>query len=83
MFHRKKEYEMLNKMLDDAIAGEFDDTCYDESELSKLQIKLERYLATSTISARKIYSEKENLKEIITNISHQIFLHYLFFYHQQ
>lgn len=62
---------MLNKMLDDAIAGEFDETIYDESELSKLQVKLERYLSTSTISARKVYSEKENLKELITNISHQ------------
>lgn len=71
MFNRKKEYEMLNKMLDDAIAGEFDETVYDESELSKLQAKLERYLSTSTISARKVYSEKENLKELITNISHQ------------
>lgn len=71
MFNRKKEYEMLNKMLDDAIAGEFDETLYDESELSKLQAKLERYLSTSAISARRVYSEKDNLKELITNISHQ------------
>ncbi|MGN0465550.1 MAG: sensor histidine kinase [Lachnospiraceae bacterium] len=76
MFKRKecgvrKEYEILNKMLDDAINGEFEETCFDETELSKLQSKLMRYLTSSSMSEKKINEEKDNLKELITNISHQ------------
>jgi signal transduction histidine kinase len=71
MFIRKNEYELLNQMLDDAIAGEFEEKTFDESELSKLQTKLKRYLTTSSISKKKISEEKSQLKELITNISHQ------------
>lgn len=68
---KRKEYEILNKMLDDAIAGTFEESCFDETELSKLQSKLMRYLSTASMSERKIKEEKDNLKELITNISHQ------------
>lgn len=68
---KKAEYEMLNKMLDDAIEGSFEEQVFDESELSKLQTKLMKYLSSSAISERKINEEKNNLKELITNISHQ------------
>ena len=33
---RRREYERINQMLDDAIAGRFEESDYDESELSKL-----------------------------------------------
>lgn len=68
---RRNEYEILNQMLDDAIAGTFEESRFDESELSKLQTKLMRYLSTAAMSERKINEEKDNLKELITNISHQ------------
>ena len=68
---RRKEYEILNKMLDAAINGTFEENCFDESELSKLQSKLMRYLSSSSMSERKIREEKESLKGLITNISHQ------------
>ena len=68
---RRKEYEILNKMLDSAIDGTFEENCFDESELSKLQSKLMRYLSSSSMSERKIKEEKDSLKELITNISHQ------------
>ena len=47
---RRNEYEILNQMLDDAIAGTFEENCFDESELSKLQTKLMRYLSTASMS---------------------------------
>ena len=59
---RRKEYEILNKMLDAAINGTFEENCFDESELSKLQSKLMRYLSSSSMSERKIREEKESLK---------------------
>lgn len=68
---RYTEYILLNKMLDDAISGEFEEKNFDESELSKLQSKLMRYLTTSSISEKKLREEKENIEELITNISHQ------------
>ena len=71
MRFRRNEYEMLNQMLDDAIAGTFEESCFDETELSKLQTKLMRYLTTASMSERKICEEKNSIKELITNISHQ------------
>lgn len=68
---KKNEYEILNRMLDDAIGGNFEEDCFDESELSKLQTKLMRYLSSASMSERKISEEKDSLKELITNISHQ------------
>ena len=65
---RRKEYEILNEMLDAAIDGTFEETCFDESELSKLQSKLMRYLSSSSMSERKMREEKENIKGLITNI---------------
>ena len=70
MFGRK-EYEILNEMLDKAIDGRFEENCFDESELSKLQSKLMRYLSSASMSEKKIKEEKDSLKELITNISHQ------------
>lgn len=71
MKFRRSEYEILNQMLDDTIAGTFEESCFDESELSKLQTKLMRYLSTASMSERKIREEKNSIKELITNISHQ------------
>lgn len=67
----KKEYDRLNSMLDAAIAGEFVAESFDETQLSKLQNKLMRYLTTASMSERKVNEERDNLKELITNISHQ------------
>lgn len=71
MRFRRNEYEMLNQMLDDAIAGTFEESCFDETELSKFQTKLMRYLSAASMSERKIREEKNSIKELITNISHQ------------
>lgn len=70
MFH-KKEYKLLNQMLDDALSGEFVENKFDETELSKLQSKLMRFLTSASISEIKIIEEKEKLKQLITDISHQ------------
>lgn len=68
---RKGEYERLNEMLDLAIAGEFRESDYDESELSKLEVKWMRYLASARLSAHSLAQEQARLKELVTDISHQ------------
>ncbi len=40
----KKLLERLDKMLDDGINGNFSETDYDESQISKLETKWLRYL---------------------------------------
>ncbi len=68
---KSTEYKLLNKMLDDAISGEYTESSFDESELSKLQSKLMRFLTTSSMSQKNLREEKEDIEELITNISHQ------------
>lgn len=70
MFHMN-EYKLLNKMIDDAISGEFQEDTFDETEMSKLQTKLKRYLTSSSMSEQKLQEEKNRIEELITNISHQ------------
>lgn len=68
---RKNEYKALNEMLDDAIRGEFKEEHFNESELSKLQTKFMRYLTNASMSEKNVKEEKDKLKELITDISHQ------------
>lgn len=71
MFGRKKQWDRLNQMLDEAVSGEFQESHYDETELSKIESKWKHFLAASTISRANIEQEKENIKSLISDISHQ------------
>lgn len=68
---RRREYERINEMLDRAVAGEFLESDYNESELSKLEVKWMRCLTSSRLSAKRIEEERERIKELVTDISHQ------------
>ena len=61
----------LNRMLDIAMQGDFTEDSFDESLLSALESELAHYLAASTVSARNVAAEKEKLKALIGDISHQ------------
>ena len=63
--------ESLDRMLEVAIQGNFTEKDYDESMLSALEVKLARYLASSTVSAKNLQSEKDRIKTLIADISHQ------------
>ena len=63
--------ENLNRMLDLAMAGSFTEGSFDETMLSALESKLAHYLAASTVSAQNVQAEKEKLKALIGDISHQ------------
>lgn len=67
----RKIFNRLNQMLDDAINGNFQEQDYDESELSKLEVKWKRYLTSSKLSAKKIEDERTAIWELVTDISHQ------------
>ncbi len=63
--------ESLNQMLDVAIEGAFTEEHFDESMLSAVETKLAHYLASSTVSAKNVRVEKERIKTLISDISHQ------------
>lgn len=61
----------LDKMIDKAIDGTFTEENIDETMLSSVEAKLARYLWASELSARNVAVEKEKIKELISDISHQ------------
>ena len=63
--------ENLNRMLDIAIQGDFTEEHFDESMFSSVENKLANYLAASTTSAKNVQAEKDKIKTLIADISHQ------------
>lgn len=61
----------LDRMLDQAIRGDFREESFDESLLSAVETKLAHYLSASSVSARNLEEEKEKIKTLIADISHQ------------
>ena len=71
MFTDRKLLKRLDKMLEDGINGTFEESDYDETQLSKLESKWLRYLTSSKLSHQKIEQERQKLKELVSDISHQ------------
>lgn len=70
-FLASKTYQRLNRMIDDAITEKFEELDYDETELSKLEVKWKRFLTASKYSKEKIEDERKNIQELVSDISHQ------------
>ena len=61
----------LDQMLDDAIAGTFQEENYDETRLSRLESRWKQYLAASVLAKENLRQEKEKVKGLVSDISHQ------------
>lgn len=70
-YRERKVLRSLNKMLNSAIDGSFTETMFDESVLSALESRFNQYLCSCTVSAKNINKEKDKIKELIADISHQ------------
>lgn len=70
-YRMKRTMERLNRMLEDAMRGSFSEEHFDESMFSAMETKLAHYLAASAASERNLQSEKEKIKTLIADISHQ------------
>lgn len=68
----RKTYEHLEEMLDAAIAEEFEESAYDESEMSRLETKWKRFLSASALSADNVKKEHLAVQEMVSDISHQV-----------
>ena len=67
----RKTFDSLEEILDQAIEGTYTAGSFDETRLSRLEAKLEEYLSSASISAQNVKNEKDKLKELISDISHQ------------
>ena len=66
-----KTIEKLDQMLDEAMTGQFKESSYDESKLSRLESKWKQYLSASCLLKENLEKEKESIKSLISDISHQ------------
>lgn len=67
----RRTLQTLETMLEAAIRGDFSEETFDESLLSAVEAKLAQYLSASLVSARNLGEEKEKIKTLIGDISHQ------------
>lgn len=74
LWFRQREKRTLKKveaMLEEAARGEYRPDRLDESLLSAVEHRMADYLDASTVSARHLREEKETIKTLIGDISHQ------------
>ena len=67
----RRLFSRLDNMLDRALRGEFREEVFDESRLSAVEARLARYLAASAASSRELEEERDKIKALIADISHQ------------
>ncbi len=66
-----KTLDRLDRMLDEAIQGTFRESDYDESKLFRVESKWKHFLGASVISRENIEKERNRVKELVSDISHQ------------
>lgn len=64
-------FDRLEAMLEEAINDTFQESDYDESRLSRLEVKWKRFLTSSVSSKRRLQEEQDRIKMLISDISHQ------------
>lgn len=67
----KRILSKMNAMLDEAIRGTFTAQDFDESLLSSVETRLAHYLSASMVSEKNLCAEKDKIKTLIADISHQ------------
>lgn len=68
----KIEMETLLQRLDDALDGEVKEYAYDESMDSAIAERLNKLLRSSSMGKDKAYKDRDRIKSLISDISHQI-----------
>lgn len=67
----RKLLDSLESMIHMAMNGEFSPEHFDEGRLSKLESELSDFLSASSISAQNVKEERDKIKSLISDISHQ------------
>ena len=72
IFRTTRTLRRLDEMLTKAINGTFTEEAYNETELSRLESKWKQYFTMSGMSMERTKAERENIKSMISDISHQM-----------
>ena len=67
----RRTLRRLDSMLTAAIDGGFSEDTFDESALSAVEAKMSRFLSGCAAANRDLSTEKESIKSLIADISHQ------------
>lgn len=72
-YHRKQRRmtDRIGAMLESAIRGDFTEHSFDESVYSSIENQFAKYLISSEMSMKSISVEKDKIKTLIADISHQ------------
>lgn len=70
-YRTRKTLDTIEEMLDSVLDGTFSEDVFDESRLSRLETRFAHYLSASVVSARNTAAEKDKIKTLISDISHQ------------
>lgn len=74
LWQRKRTSQIMDtmeRMLREAMDGSFSEKRFDESRLSRLETELSHYLNASVVSAGNVAAERDKIKTLISDISHQ------------
>lgn len=69
--YTSKMLSTLDRMIDSSIDNTFTEHTFTEKKLSKIESKMYRYLSSGNTSLRQINAEKDSIKTLISDISHQ------------
>lgn len=61
----------VDRMIDAAKDGTFEETEFDEGKLSRLESKMYQYLLAGHLSRQQLEEEREKMKMLVSDISHQ------------
>lgn len=67
----KRTFSKIEQMLDLAMEDRFSENMFDESRMSALETRFAHYLSASVVSAHHVREEKDKIKALISDISHQ------------
>lgn len=71
VIHITRTMRTMDSMLDRAIDGDFSEKMFTEAKLSRLETKLYRYLSAGKTAQNQIVSERNAVKMLVSDISHQ------------
>lgn len=71
IFNVKKVLQRLDRMVNHAINGGPVETEFDETKMSAIETKLNRFLLMTKTKQEQMEEEKRKIKELISDISHQ------------
>ncbi len=69
--HTKRTMKKIGEMIECAMGGNFEESRYDESLVSALEARFAHYLAATVTSGQELQAEKDKIKSLIADISHQ------------